>query len=152
MGWGKTLVYVYAVPMLVYLFIVLGLILSAAVWKIPNLSNGVSFLYIPKKIFAAGAIGALLQDFWNMWQNVSNRVYRQSWTTLYLLSPVLGALLGGVIYLAFLGGILVSTPTTTFSNLTLPILLAIVAGYNWQWAIDIIENIAKAFSVKQNGS
>ena len=146
----KTILYVYAFPTLAYLLAILTVIVTATIWKAPNVSTSIPFLSIPKKIFAAGAVGALLQDIWYLWQRVSQREYRKIWTTLYALSPVLGALLGGVVYLALVTGILVSTGIGTFTSLTLPILLAIVAGYNWQWAIDTIENIAKSFQPKSS--
>ncbi len=146
---GKKLNYVYGIPTLLYMLLVLALIASTVLWRIPDLSTPLSFLTIPKKILVAGAVGAILRGIALLWYNVNRREYRKLWATWYLLCPVMGALLGGFVYLAFFATIVTTTLTLNFANPSLAILIAILAGYNWEWAKDILEKLAKVFTAKE---
>lgn len=142
--------YVYGFPILIYL---LGLLALIAFRE--NLKNLVGPLgathillpSIPTQIILSGAIGGILRGIIALWRQVDKMQYRKIWVTWFILCPVTGALLGGVVYLGFFVGILVTT-SGTISNPALPILIAAIAGLNWEWALSVLQNVATVFKVE----
>ncbi len=146
-GRSKRLIYVYGLPALIYLVSILGIIVWLLLKPPPILSSSPAFLSIPKKILLAGAVGSILRGIWSLWTQVDEMQYRKFWGTWYLLSPFMGALLGGIVYLAFFVGIVTSTLSTNIPNPALAILVAILAGYNWEWAQGVLSKAVQIFSV-----
>jgi len=146
----RRLTYVYGVPSLAYLIGILALILLLALKPPSYLSSSPAFLTVPKKILLAGAVGGILRGIIALWNQVDEVTYRKFWDVWFFLSPFVGALLGAVVYLAFFIGIVVSTLSTSIPNPSLAIFIAILAGYNWQWARDVLAKAVQVFNVGQN--
>lgn len=140
------LIYVYAFHVLAYLMCVLLLVAWLDLATVPRLGGSVSVLSIPLQMLFCGAFGSVIRSLWYLWYNVDRLEYRNIWSTWYIISPVMGGLLGGVVYLAFAIGLVTTTLKVEIANPLLPYLLAIVAGYNWEWAQGILKKIAESFS------
>jgi 4-hydroxybenzoate polyprenyltransferase len=52
-------------------------------------------------------------------------------------------------YLAFLAGF-ISATKSTLQDATVPLLLAALAGFSWRWAIGVLNNLTKLFTVAQS--
>ncbi len=85
-----------------------------------------------------GTAGSVLQGITHLWRDVDEGSYRKLWGTWYLLAPFMGALLGGVVYLVFYVGLVSSTQEPNLTNPSLAILIAMLAGYNWEWAQKVL--------------
>jgi len=141
--------YVYGLPVLLYLIGMLGLIAFREAFRslFPPLSSvHLSLPAIPTHIVLAGAVGAILRAIIALWRQVDRMLYRRVWATWFILSPITGALLGGIVYLGFFVGILVTT-NGMINNPALPILIAAIAGFNWEWAQGVLQNLANVFTV-----
>lgn len=145
-GTWKRLLYVYGLPPLIYLLLVLAFDAWFAFRFIPRYP-GIAFLSMPLQILVAGSVGSVLKGMTGLWRHVDSLEYRKVWSTWYLLNPFIGALLGGIVYLAFDVGIVVTTSSTaSMSNPVLPILVAAIAGYNWEWSRDVLNKVVELFS------
>ncbi len=145
--WRK-LSYIYGIPSLAYMLAVLAFDFWLVFKFLPGYASGLPFLSIPLEILVAGSVGSVLRGMTNLWYNVDRKQYRKVWATWYLLSPFIGALLGGLVYLAFYVGIAVTTSGAAISNPVLLILVAALAGYNWEWSRDVLAKAVEVFSVK----
>jgi hypothetical protein len=65
------------------------------------------------------------------------------WGVWFLASPILGALLGSIVYLAFVAGFIAATKQT-LTEPSLPMLLAGMAGFSWEWAVGVIKKVTEA--------
>jgi hypothetical protein len=143
-GLSNRLLYVYCAPVLVYLLAMLGAIIYLALKLLPAPAG--SFLTIPINILLSGTVGAILRGITRLWTRINQMEYRKVWGAWFLLAPVMGALLGGVVYLGFFLGVVVTTLKTSITNPALGILIAFVAGYNWEWAQSVIGKITQILS------
>jgi len=139
------IVRVYGFPVVAYLSFILALLLWVDIAVLPNI-NGIIFLSIPLQMLLCGTLGSVIRGFWSLWYRVNRLEYRNVWTTWYVISPVMGALLGGAVYLAFVVGLITTTLKVDITNPVLAYLLAIVAGYNWEWAQGILKKFAESFT------
>ncbi|HKM75545.1 MAG TPA: hypothetical protein VJZ32_03930 [Candidatus Bathyarchaeia archaeon] len=137
---------VYGLHMVAYLFCVLAIVLWLDIAVLPSISHGIIFLSIPLQMLLCGTLGSVIQGLWYLWYRVNRLEYRNVWTTWYIISPVMGALLGGAVYLAFVVGLITTTLKADIANPVLAYLLAIVAGYNWEWAQGILKKFAESFT------
>jgi len=137
--------YVYGVHVLAYLLFVLASLGWFSVAVLTHLGN-IVFLGIPLQVMVAGAFGGVIQGLYWLWYNVNRSIYRNTWATWFFECPIMGALLRGAVYLAFLVGLVATTLGTTLTNPGLAYVIAIVAGYNWDWAQRVLKKIADAFS------
>lgn len=145
-GTWKRLLYVYGLPPMAYLLLVLAFDGWVVLKFIPNYP-GISFLSMPFQILVAGSVGSVLKGLAGLWEHVDALEYRKIWATWYLLNPFMGALLGGIVYLAFDVGIVVTTSSgVSMTNPILPILVAAIAGYNWKWSRDVLNKVVELFS------
>jgi hypothetical protein len=110
-----------------------------------------------------GVIAAVVRALWFLRGTVDENRYRKSWNLYFMSIPFIGGILGSIVYLIIIGGLLaVSTTTTTITTTTnttaaaaapktitaTPNPLAIIpfaalAGYNWEWAINILNRIGE---------
>ncbi len=92
---------------------------------------------------AWGVIGSILRSLWKLKTSVGGLKHRKSFTVYYLSSPILGGILGGIIYLLILGGLV------SVSNIDKPIngmpiiVFAALAGFNWEWAVGLFKKVEK---------
>ena len=136
----------YGFPYVVYLFAILA-ILVALVW-VDTLPNSpllkLNIVPVPKRAFMWGMIGSVLQGLYALWRQVSQRQFRRGWIIWYLALPVIGAILGALMYMAIQFGV-VATTQSGIRNDTVPLLLAALAGFSWKWSVGILENVEKLF-------
>jgi hypothetical protein len=99
---------------------------------------------------AWGVIAAILCAMWFLRGTVDERRYRKSWNLYFISIPFIGGILGSIVYLIILGGLVaLSTTTTTGSINPLAIIpFAALAGYNWEWAINIFNRIGELIESK----
>jgi hypothetical protein len=112
-----------------------------------------------------GVIAAVVRALWFLRGTVDENRYRKSWNLYFMSIPFIGGILGSIVYLIIIGGLLaVSTTTITTTNITTTnttaaaaapktitatpnplaiIPFAILAGYNWEWAINILNRIGE---------
>jgi hypothetical protein len=120
-----------------------------------------------------GVIGAVLRAIWFLKEKVDERGFRKSWNVYFISIPFLGGILGGVVYLIVFAGLGILTGpssipanTTGLANttgsannttnaITNPSISAIaiipfsaLAGYNWEWAIGVFNQIGERFPSK----
>ncbi|QFG21161.1 IPT/TIG domain-containing protein [Actinomadura sp. WMMB 499] len=67
-------------------------------------------------VLAAGALGAIVHSLRSLYWYVGNRALRRSWLMMYLTLPLVGALLGLVVYLVLRGGLTSPTGGATDIN------------------------------------
>jgi hypothetical protein len=138
--------YAFAIPYFLYLVGILAAFLLLVLFvKLPPTPT---LLPVPKRAFMWGMIGSVLQGFWWLWGQVSDRHFRKSWIVWFLAVPFIGALLGGIMYLAFSVGVVAATKTT-LQDPSVPLLLAALAGFSWKWAVGVLDNLTKLFDVKK---
>jgi len=127
-------------------------------------------LHVPDAAINAvtwGVIGAVLRAIWFLKEKVDERGFRKSWNVYFISIPFLGGILGGIVYLIVFAGLVILTgpssipanttgsANTTTNAITSPSISAIaiipfsaLAGYNWEWAIGIFNQIGERFPSK----
>ena len=147
---GMKLVYVYGFWTWLYLLLVLIGVVIIAIYFASDVTGPFVFLSIPIQAILFGALGGILRGGWALWYRVNRREYRKVWGVWFLLAPIMGGLLGAAIYLAFFVGLVATTQTVDFTNPQATYLVAFLAGFNWQWAADILEKVAKDLGGKSD--
>jgi hypothetical protein len=119
-----------------------------------------------------GTVGGILRGLWFLKDRVTDRKYRNSFRLYFLSVPFIGGLFGAFLYFILLTGFLILTPshspaaltgTNNVSNSTAPVIstqtnspestatnpaiipLAILAGFNWEFALVIFKRIGDSF-------
>ena len=118
-----------------------------------------------------GTVGGILRGLWFLKDRVTDRKYRNSFRLYFLSVPFIGGLFGAFLYFILLTGFLILTPshspvaltgTNNVSNSTTAkstqtnspdstatnpaiIPLAILAGFNWEFALVIFKRIGDSF-------
>jgi len=142
--------YVYAFPEFAYLVGVFVVLLGLSwYYSMPNVV--LNLKYIPKGGFMWGAIGGILQGLYELWREVSDRKFRGGFIGWYLALPVIGAILGGLMYLTVEFGVVAAT-SNTIHNTEVPILLAALAGFSWKWSIGTLQNVEKMFKASSDST
>jgi type II secretory pathway component PulF len=98
---------------------------------------------LEKYAFMWGMIGSVLQGLYAVWRQVSQRQFRRGWIAWYLALPVIGAILGALMYMAIQFGVVATTQSGIRNDTVL--LLAALAGFSWKWSVGILENVEKLF-------
>jgi len=99
---------------------------------------------------AWGVIAAILRAMWFLRGTVDERRYRKSWNLYFISIPFIGGILGSMVFLIIYGGLLALSTTATTSNVN-PLAIipfAALAGYNWEWAINIFNRIGELVESK----
>lgn len=139
--------YCYGIRFFIYLVFILGVVFLL-VWLRP-LPSWLTLIPVPKRAIMWGVIGSVLQGFWALWQAVKDRDFRKFLMMWFLALPFVGGLLGAVMYLAFVAGVVAAT-RSTLQDPTLPLLVAALAGFSWEWAVGVINNLAKSFKLGES--
>lgn len=140
LGWWR-FKYVYAGPAFVYLTVFLSAILVIWLLYWPTLSD-FDLLWVPAAAFMWGAVGSILWGFWKLWEHACSRDMRKAWYNWYIALPLMGAILGGLIYLMLLSGLLAITGEIKVQSEFLPLLLCGLAGFSSKWAVAQLENLS----------
>jgi hypothetical protein len=139
--------YIYGGPAFVYLIAFLSTLL--AVWFLfwPSLLN-YDIFWVPASAFLWGAVGGILWGFWRLWQHANAREIRKAWYNWYITLPLMGSILGALIYLMLLAGLLAITGDVQIQSQFLPMLLSGLAGFSSRWAVEQLENLTKMIRIK----
>jgi len=132
----------HQIPLFAYHAGVLTLLLLA-----PSIVNdranllGWKPLGVPSSAAVAGGVGSVLRGLWWLWMKVSQREYRTHFLLAHLATPLIGIVLGIVAYLLVRSGVqLAGEGPIADGQMTEPVILvALFAGYNWEWALEKLE-------------
>ena len=139
--------YCYGGPALLYLLSILVVILLAWSFFSPSLSDS-TFLWVPSWAFLWGAMGGVFNGFWWLWQHAWRRELRKVWYVWYAILPIMGAILGALVYLVFFAGFITATGETQVKSQSFVMLLSALAGFSARWAVEILINITKIIKIK----
>jgi hypothetical protein len=145
---------VYGGPIWVYLIAFLVGLAFFYIYDYDNLiQQKTQFDLVAINSVSWGLVGSILRGLWYLKKNVDERLYRKAWRIYFLSTPFLGAIFGGMIYLIVLGGLLgISQQTDAVKNSLLFLPLAAVAGFNWNWAIEVLTRIPEALTKSDSKS
>jgi hypothetical protein len=95
-----------------------------------------------------GGLGGIVQGYYWLWQNVSDKFFRSYWWFWVLSLPIGGAIFGGMAYLLLSGGVVSATTGTLNENAA--VFFAALAGFTWKDFVGLIGNLWS--QVKTKGS
>jgi hypothetical protein len=134
-------IHVHQMPLLAYYVVILFCALNVGsgywafvakdIWSLPVAALGL------------GTLGAVLRGLWWLQRNVGRRSFRMSFTLAYLAAPWIGALFGLFTYLLLLAGVvsLEGPEGADLNGKVLPLALAFLAGYSWEWVLDRVDRL-----------
>lgn len=105
---------------------------------------------------AWGGIGGVTSALWSLHYHISvARDYDPVENLWYLTQPLLGMVLGGIVYLIMASGFLVvqadlSQPDAALGAKLLPAAVAVVAGFRQTMVLDLIERVVKLLAPGEN--
>lgn len=105
-----------------------------------------------------GGLGGTIGALWSLWYHISERRdFDREYYIWYLTQPIMGMVLGGLVYLLFATGLLVlqaNTQTTSESlgARLLPSLIAAVGGFRQNFVYEQMGRIVELFSGRQGQS
>jgi len=139
--------YCYGGPALLYLLSMFATILVVWLFFSSSLSDS-TFLWVPSWAFMWGAVGGIFNGFWWLWQHASSREFRKVWYVWYVILPIMGAILGALVYLVFLAGFITATGETQIKSQSFVMLLSALAGFSARWAVETLNNVTKIIQIK----
>jgi hypothetical protein len=97
----------------------------------------------------AGMIGAVLKSLYWLQFQTGKGLLRPRWFTSFIVTPLIGAILGWVVSL-LIGAValLASSGSAVQTDWKTVSLLAAFAGFKWEWALGWMEESAKAFQAR----
>lgn len=104
-----------------------------------------------------GGIGGIIGALYALWWHVSDQQdFDRQYVMWYLVQPIMGVVLGGIVYLLLAAGFLVLQITPSDPNAgarLLPYLLAVLAGFRQNFIYNQFDRLVSLFapSGKQNG-
>lgn len=104
-------------------------------------------LWVPSWAFLWGAMGGVLQGFWNLWHFVAYSGLRKLSFIRFFSLPLMGSILGALAYLVFFAGFIAVTGGTQTASESFIMLLSALAGFSSKWAIDILNNLTEMIKV-----
>jgi hypothetical protein len=148
--------YVYAFPIFIYnVLFLLAIFFLYYLGINEKMSSILQINSLPINAVIWGTIGGILRSLWKLWNNLDDRIYRSAWLINFLSAPILGAILGGLVFFIVSSGavILTASSVTTGNNenglnSSLIIVLSALGGYNWEWAIEQLEKLKKHEDIK----
>ena len=102
-----------------------------------------------------GGLGGTIGALWSLWYHISERRdFDREYNIWYLTQPIMGMVLGGLVYLLFATGLLVlqaGTQTTSESlgARLLPSLIAAIGGFRQNFVYEQMGRIVELFSGRQ---
>ncbi len=106
--------------------------------------------------FMWGGIGGAVGALYSLWWHVADRQdFDRQYLMWYIVQPIMGMVLGGIIYLAIAAGFLVlqATPAvgpTNIGSWLMPSLLACLAGFRQNFVYEVLDRIMAAFMPKKD--
>lgn len=137
-------VHLYGIPHMLYLLICLASLVYVYIWSTRLSPSMIVTLWVPIWSPVLGALGGIARGLWSLWYRVNRRSLRKVWLTWFIVAPFVGAILGVLMYLAFLAGYVATTQSTEVKGEAFPMLLSLLAGFNWEWANQTLSRIVKA--------
>lgn len=139
--------YSYGGPIILY-FLAIIVSIFLAWFFFSNVILNSKMLWVPSWAFLWGSLGGILQGFWCLWQHVNNRCLRRNWFIWFLLLPLMGAVLGALIYLIYFAGFIVSTGGTQLTSESFAMLLSALAGFSSWWAVELLNTLTEMIQIK----
>jgi hypothetical protein len=140
------LIYQHGAGILAYLVLVLAGIFMAWFLRSPDLLD-LEILWVPSWAFLWGAMGGVLQGFWNLWHFVAYSGLRKLEFIRFFSLPLMGSILGALTYLIFFAGFIAVTGEAQAESESFIMLLCALAGFSSKWAVDILNNITDMIKV-----
>jgi len=98
-----------AMVLMCYLASMALILIAGAVWLLWKVctrpEGGGSCVWLILLVIVLAALGAQIRCVKSVWWYVGNRKLKKSWVPMYLLSPLVGSMLGFVFYLLVRGGL-----------------------------------------------
>ena len=95
-----------------------------------------------------GGIGGLIGAMYHLWWHVSKlEDFDKSYTMWYVVQPVMGAVLGGLMYLIMAAGLLAMNIVPQEKDVihALPLVLAAIAGFRQVYVYELLDRLVKSF-------
>jgi hypothetical protein len=94
-----------------------------------------------------GTIGAVLRGLWYLKDKTSSKLYRNAWNIYFLSVPFIGGILGAIVYFIIIAGLISVSATNVNIQHAIPVIVfAALAGFNWQWAVDLFRKLGDSLS------
>lgn len=98
-----------------------------------------------------GGIGGTVGALYSLWYHISEqRDFDREFLIWYYTQPILGMVLGGIVYLLFMSGMLIlqGSPTSmdSLGARLLPALIAAIGGFRQNFVFDQLARVIEAFS------
>ncbi len=98
-----------------------------------------------------GGIGGAVGALYSLWYHISDqRDFDREFLVWYYTQPLLGMVLGGIVYLLFMTGMMVlqggSAATDSLGARLLPSLIAAIGGFRQNFVFDQLARVIEAFS------
>jgi len=139
--------YVYAIP--VFLYLVVAFIVFLLMWYYIALyhQGNIIVFWIPAWSIIWGGVGSILRGIYWLWYQVNRRHYKKYWLLWFLGAPIMGCILGGMMYLIFVSGYVAATQSS-LTDEKLLMLLCGLAGFSWPWATNVMKKLTEIFGAK----
>jgi hypothetical protein len=149
--WWK-ISYRYGIPWFLYQVAALALVAFYSFqYSSVSPESSQQILWVPVWILGWGATGAIVRSLWYLWFQINRKVFRKDWLVWFVSSPILGALLGALVYMLFLAGLLATTQANV-KEPWFPMVLAGLAGFSWEWATEILKKMTDVIGVSKTKS
>ena len=100
-----------------------------------------------------GGIGGVIGALYHLWWHISDRQdFDAQYTMWYMVQPIMGLVLGGIVFLLMAGGLLVlqvdplSTTNANTATRLLPYLLAVLAGFRQNFIYEQFDRLIALFT------
>ena len=104
-----------------------------------------------------GGIGGVVGALYMLWWHVANlQDFDGQYSLWYLVQPLMGLVLGGIMFLVLAGGFLVvqvdlTNPKATTAVRLLPYLVAVLAGFRQNWVYEQLDRLMALFTPAASG-
>jgi hypothetical protein len=105
-----------------------------------------------------GGLGGVIGALYMLWWHVADRQdFDGQYTLWYLVQPLMGLVLGGIMFLVLAGGFLVvqvdlTNPQAATAGHILPYLVAVLAGFRQNWVYEQLNRLMALFTPAAQGT
>jgi hypothetical protein len=132
--------------------------LTAALNRLGNISGPTAGDIFPFwSTMMWGGIGGVIGALYMLWWHVADRQdFDGQYSLWYLVQPLMGLVLGGIMFLVLAGGFLVvqvdlTNPQATTAVRLLPYLVAVLAGFRQNWVYEQLDRLMAVFTPAAGG-